>query len=235
MSDDSLRRTADPSAAEFGIPLSGIFIGTRSFLGPEGQPTGINKKRCDGPVEIAASGLIGDFHGDRRVHGGPEMAVHHFASENYARLCEYYPGHAQKFVPGAIGENFATAGMTEQNVCIGDVYSVGTAVLQVSQPRSPCWKINHKFDIEAISLFIQDNGITGWYYRVIQQGRVTIGDTMTLVDRPGTPVTLEHFLSTVHAHRPRLSDLSTLCDVGALSPDWKIRITARLDRLKKRR
>ena len=124
--------------------ISGLYIGEISVLGPEGQRSGIFKRPV-AAVEVSTDGVHGDHQADRRVHGGPEKAVHHYAADNYKLLAARFPGIADALVPGQIGENVSTRGWTEDDVHLGDVFRIGAARVQVSQPRSPCWKINHRF------------------------------------------------------------------------------------------
>ena len=137
--------------------VEGLYIGKISVLGPEGQLSGIFKRPV-GTVNVSADGFEGDHQADRRVHGGPEKAIHHYAAENYALLAASFPAIAQALVPGQIGENVSTQGWTEDDVHLGDVFRIGAARVQVSQPRSPCWKINHRFDVEGLSKLIAETG-----------------------------------------------------------------------------
>jgi len=138
-----------------------VYAGGLAVLHPEGQQTGIYKQRHTSPVRVALHGIVGDQHGDRRVHGGPEKAVHQYAAQNYERLAQAFPDSAAELKAGSLGENISAVGLSELNVHIGDVFQVGSAILQVSQPRSPCWKINHRFDAEHMSMFVAKQRITG--------------------------------------------------------------------------
>lgn len=91
---------------------------------------------------------------------------------------------------GSIGENLSTFGFDENNVCIGDIYQVGTAVLQVSQPRRPCWKIDSRYGQKGITAHIVETGLTGWYYRVVEEGEAAPGNTFSLLDRPADAISL---------------------------------------------
>ncbi len=123
--------------------IDGVYVGGIKSLEPEGQPSGIYKRPPLGPLRLTFTGLLGDVQADRRVHGGPEKALHHYAAENYARLADAFPECAAAFLPGSIGENISTRGWLEGAICIGGIFRIGAALVQVSQPRSPCWKINH--------------------------------------------------------------------------------------------
>ena len=200
---------------------------------PEGHPTGIFKNKIQDSITVTKLGLVGDYVADKRVHGGPEKAIHHYPAENYDILIREYGSITSSLIPGALGENISTIGLTERNICIGDIFRVGGVMLQVSQPRSPCWKINHKFEIGTVSRFIQSERITGWYYRVITEGLIEEGEYMRLQERPHEQVTVAQFLDVVHNHRPDPSKLMNLENLSELSQEWKVRIKKRREWLQK--
>lgn len=204
-----------------------LFAGGLENLEPEGQLTGIYKRRVPGLVRVGKLGIAGDEHGDLRVHGGPEKAVHQYAAENYRRLAEAFPQCADSFVPGSLGENISTRRMTERSVYVGDVFRFGTAVLQVSQPRSPCWKINHRFGVERMSMFVAQTRITGWYYRVLHPGEMREGDEILLLERQTQRFSIEQFWQVQMSHRPSIDDLAELAMVPGLAPEWRQRLEHR--------
>ena len=135
------------------IRIESIQAGKVKPLGPDNHPSGIDKSTISGSVNVLVTGFEGDEQADRKHHGGPDMAVHHYPLDHYvAWKCEN-PLRATKFAkPGAFGENISARGMTEETVCVGDVYKVGTARIQVSQARQPCWKLNVRFGIEDMAM-----------------------------------------------------------------------------------
>ncbi|AOJ42438.1 hypothetical protein WJ23_31740 [Burkholderia lata] len=211
-----------------GSTIEGVFAGGLGVLDLEGHRSGIFKRRITDYASIEVDGIAGDEHADPRVHGGPEKAIHQYAVENYTRLAEAFPSRTNVLVAGSLGENISASGLSEQNVHIGDVFVAGTAVLQVSQPRSPCWKINHRFGVDQMSVFIVQTRITGWYYRVINPGIIRAGDRMTLLERHTDVVSIDRFWQVQLAHRPSLEDLATVADAPGLAPDWKRRLSERL-------
>ncbi len=152
-------------------------------IGPDKIPTGIFKVPVTEPVKLTEMGLAGDFQADRRAHGGPDKAVHHYAAENYSILKQALPHLAKKFEPGTIGENFSSLELSEENVHIGDIFSVGTAIVQVSQPRRPCMKLNYRYGNAYLANFIVEQQISGWYYRVVEEGDVQVGNQISLTER----------------------------------------------------
>lgn len=207
--------------------LTQLFIGNLRALPPEGQLTGIYKLPTTDAIAVIPLGLTGDYQADKRVHGGTEKAIHHHAAENYAVLARQYPQCADQFIAGSLGENLSTHGLHEHNVCIGDIFQVNNCVLQVSQPRSPCWKINHKFDLEHAATFIQHQYITGWYYRVLQTGQLQAGDTLTLAKRPNADLTIAHFWQCVLEHRPDVAVITQISQAVGLAPQWQQRLKDR--------
>ena len=161
-----------------------------------GSRSAIDKRAVEGPVRIGPEGLSGDEQGDRRVHGGPDKAIHHYPRDHYASWRGEVGAHALLQAAGAFGENISTAGITEADVCLGDRLRLGSALVEVSQARQPCWKLSDRFGIADMARRVQDSGRSGWYYRVLETGTVQAGDTLVLVDRP-------------HPHwpLPRLSEL----------------------------
>lgn len=211
-----------------------VYAGGLRLLQPEGQQTGIYKQRRAGLVRVEKHGIVGDQHGDTRVHGGPEKAVHHYAAQHYARLADAFPGSASELKVGSLGENISTLGLCEVSVHIGDVFQVGSAVLQVSQPRSPCWKINHRFDAEHLSMFVARERITGWYYRVIQPGCFEAGDRIELLERHSARFSIDEFWRVQLAHRPVIDDLLALAAAPGLAEDWQRRLSQRAKYLHQR-
>lgn len=213
--------------------IDAVFAGGIRPLPPEGHPSGIFKEAVAGPILLGPAGLQGDAQADRRVHGGPWKALHHYAAENYARLAAAFPDKAALFVPGSLGENVSTTGWDEDAVCIGDIFRIGAATVQVSQPRQPCWKINHKFGTEELMRFVAEHCIAGWYYRVLEGGAIAAGDAFELVGRNPQPVTLRHLWFTQREHRPDPAELSRLRDTPGLSPNWVQKLDERIAWLRK--
>jgi len=208
--------------------MAKLFAGTPVRIDSEGQFSAIWKHPVSGPVWIGGDGLAGDAQADRRVHGGPEKAVHHYAGENYAKLAAAFPQCADALVLGSIGENVSTFGLDETTVAIGDIYQLGAAVLQVSQPRKPCWKIDARYGQKGITAHIADTGHTGWYYRVLEEGEAAAGDTLRHLERPAGAITLATLWIEWHRHRPDLQQLAALADAPGLTPGWASRIRERV-------
>lgn len=210
------------------IQLLGIYAGGVTHLEPEGRPSGIIKQRLTGAIRIGPEGIDGDVQADRRVHGGPEKALHQFAAEHFTDLAGAFPAAADKLQPGSIGENLSTTGITESQACIGDIYRLGTALIQISQPRRPCWKIDRRYAEDGIAQHIELAGTTGWYYRVLEPGGCNPDDTLQLQEQPHPGWTILRINDLEQALRPELEELEMASELAALNADWRQRFGQRL-------
>ncbi len=146
--------------------------------------SGIWKSPTSGRLALGRTNLDGDTQADLKNHGGPDKAVCCYAAEHYPYWRTALDRSEAEFPYGAFGENWTVAGMTEDEVCIGDTYTVGTARVQVSQPRMPCWKLGRRWERPALPLEVSGSGRTGYYLRVLEPGEVGAGDTLTRTERP---------------------------------------------------
>lgn len=199
------------------------------FIGDRYAPTGIYKTAIQSAV-IDEYGIQGDVKADRKVHGGLEKALHQYAPTSYFILQQAFPELAPQLMVGSLGENISAEGMNEDTVHIGDIIQIGAVVVQVSQPRSPCWKINDKLGNDGLAKIIDQHNLQGWYYRVLQCGTVQVGDAITLLERPNS-LTLRQFLQLYAEHRPDLQHLQQLADCSGLNPKWRDKIMKRLEYL----
>ena len=204
------------------------FSGRRASLPPDGAVSGIAKSPITGPTAVDCDGLRGDEQADRRVHGGAEKAMHHFPRSHYARLAARFPAAAALLAPGSIGENISAAEWTEHDVHIGDVFAAGTVRLQISQPRRPCWKIDARFGVRDMAAWIQQQGIPGWYCRVLTAGTLRPDTPLVrLESRDDTP-SLAEFLALTRAQRPPPGALARLAALEGLAVAWVERLNARI-------
>lgn len=204
-----------------------LFIGGLTRIDEHGQSTGIYKRAVGGPLDLAADGLRGDVQADRRVHGGPDKAVHHYPAENYPLLAARLPAIASQLVPGSIGENISTKGFDEGDVCVGDIFHLGRAVLQVSQPRSPCWKIDHRYACDGVARLVAEIGLTGWYYRVLAPATVCSGEELELSERFAGAVSLQELWRLWREHRPDPAELARVAAAPGLTAAWRKKLLDR--------
>lgn len=208
--------------------VTGVYVGRPSRL-QDGRRSAIVKSSVVGPLMLGVEGLEGDAVADRRFHGGPEQALHHYPAERYPDWAARFPEIAALLVPGSIGENLSTHGLTEDNVHIGDVFRWGEAEIQVSQPRMPCVKINSRYGIEGLTEAVMECGHAGWYYRVRRTGLVAAGQSLELIEHPTNSVSLAEFWATQNAHRPSAEQLTRVVDAPGLAEKWRNKFLQRLD------
>lgn len=210
------------------IRIDAVLVGTPRAFGPKDVPSTIAARYpASVPLAVGPEGFASDAVGDRKNHGGLEKAVHHYPRDHYAAwIADLAPAPSFLAEVGAFGENISTAGLTEDSVCIGDVFRAGTAVLQVSQARQPCWKLNVRFGRKDMATRVQDSGRTGWYYRVLEPGEIGPGDRLVLEDRPQASWTLARILRVLYVDTLNTDALSALAAMPELNEGWR-RLAAR--------
>ncbi len=191
----------------------------------------IAKRPVAGPVAIGRLGLAGDEQVED-AHGGPHMAVHLYPLAHH----DYWRGaigaHPLLDDPGAFGSNVAVDGLTERDVHIGDRFRLGTAQLEISQPRKPCWKIDSRFDRPGMVDAIIETGRCGWYFRVIEEGAAQAGDLLTRDERGDTEWTIAHAFDAIWA-RAKAFDaaaIRSLSECPALTPKIAEKLRGRVSK-----
>lgn len=206
-----------------------VLVGPVAPLGPDGPPSGIAKRPVAGPWQITATGIKGDAQGDLRFHGGPEKALHHYPQEHYAAWTFEIGVHPVLGAPGAFGENLATTGWTERDVCIGDIAHFGSAILQVSQGRQPCYKLDRRLDRSGMALAVQRTGRTGWYWRVLKEGLAEPGDALELGDRLRPEWPLSRLNRLLYVDTRNWRDLEIAAAIPELAERWRTLARRRLE------
>lgn len=181
-----------------------------------------------GQLSVELDGVPGDACADTRHHGGREKALHAYPFEHHATWHALWP-QAGLWRPGAFGENLSTQGLDETSQCIGDVLRIGSTLVQVSQGRLPCWKLNIAFGQPDLARRVQDSGRTGWYLRVLQSGGIEAGDTIELVSRPHPKWSLAKVQRCLFQRTHSATELAELAELPELSPNWRERFARRLD------
>lgn len=199
--------------------------GTTSSVKKEWE-TGMCKESTDEQVWLSSTGLAGDEVADKKNHGGKEKALFAYPIQHYT----YWRDVAKldTLDIGAMGENLAVLEMDEYSVYIGDTYTFGDAVIQVSQPRVPCWKPGARAGVDDLAVQINQTGRSGWYFRVLQEGNVLSRIDIELVDRPYPEWSIaacQEIVNNPVANLRRAHDLLA-CD--ALADRWKQRLRKKL-------
>lgn len=191
--------------------------------------TGFRKAPMEGRVWLGYGGLRGDEQADRQHHGGVDKAVCVYALEHYGHWQEVLGG--AELPMGAFGENFSTRGFIEDGVCIGDVYAIGDARVQVSQPRQPCWKLARRWRRKDLAVLVEQTGFTGFYFRVLRHGWVAAGMSLERVERPHPEITVARANRVMHHAKDDREAARDLAGCPALSASWKDALWSRAERL----
>lgn len=207
--------------------VQAVCTGTaRPFNGAE--LSAITKRPREGRVQVLAEGLAPDEQADRRVHGGPEMALHLYPLDHHAFWRGEIGDHAALDEPGGFGSNLAVSGLTEDMVHIGDRFRLGTALIEISQPRQPCWKIEHRFGQTGMVARIVETGRCGWYFRVIETGEVAAGDSLERIATGAADWSVARAFAALVAGKASRAELAELAELPTLSPKMRAKATARL-------
>lgn len=191
--------------------------------------TAIFKEPVMGSIQVRKLGLDGDGQANKKHHGGVDKALCVYSLEhyNYWRKQLNEPG----FMPGAFGENLTVEGINEVDVCLGDIWQVGSAKLQVSQPRQPCATLARRWAVKDLALQVQKNGYTGWYLRVLEEGTIEQGEEVKLIERslPDWPLTRAN--EVMHHKKKDRAAAEELAMVEILSESWKAELLKRVAKL----
>lgn len=192
-----------------------------------GTRSAIAKLRVDGALAVGKLGLSGDEQGDLRVHGGPDKAIHHYPHDHYPAWQAELGEHPLLLAGGAFGENLSSSGLTEADVCLGDRFRLGTAYVEVSQLRQPCWKLSDRFAVADMARRVQNSGRTGWYYRVLEPGHVAVGDRLVLRERPHPHWPLSRIAEVLYRRGAEPALLEEVLRLP-LVPSWRMLFERRL-------
>jgi MOSC domain-containing protein YiiM len=212
------------------IELVGVHVGTPRLLvdGPERVYSAIAKQRVrpGTTLWLSTGNLAGDAQADLSVHGGPDKAVYAYPSEHLGRWSEEL---GKPLGDAAFGENLSTRGVVETDVGIGDVWRWGDALLQVSQPRWPCFKLAVHRGRRDVQQRMRSSGRTGWYLRVLQPGEVVAGAPIEIVhpDPAGLTVADAH-LAMRDRHLADRARTEALAAHDALAAQWRDPLRERL-------
>lgn len=159
--------------------------------------TGIYKKPTEFPIYLGKHNVKGDEVSDRKVHGGIFKACYLFSAEHYPYWKEYYPNLDWSF--GMFGENLTVTGLDETKLYIGDIFKIGKALVQITQPREPCFKFAHKFENDSILQQFIDHGYPGTYVKVLEEGEVKMGDQLVLKEQTKNSISIYDFFKLLNA------------------------------------
>ncbi|MBP1962680.1 MOSC domain-containing protein [Paenibacillus aceris] len=190
--------------------------------------TGIYKFPVSSSLYVSKTQLDGDGQADLTVHGGVDKALCVYPEEHYA----YWEGVlGRKLEAGAFGENLTVRGFLEAEVCIGDIYAIDDVIVQVSQPRQPCFKVAKRLEWVQTPLQMQETGFTGFYFRVLQEGFISKESRVKLVAKDEAGVTLAYANQIKYHDKKSKDGAQRLAETKALSESWKKSFEKRLAEL----
>ncbi|MFW5450724.1 MAG: MOSC domain-containing protein [Methylophagaceae bacterium] len=190
--------------------------------------TGIFKKPVNSDVTISSTGLHGDQQVDLKNHGGEHKAVYGFSADHY----DYWRKtlHNPELAFGQFGENLTITGLDEALLCIGDQLQIGSCILEITQPRVPCFKLGIALDLKEMPTLFVQHGTTGIYFRVLQAGAVSAGDSIQLIYQQPKQLTVQTlfkayfdrgFIEPEHV-------LKLAAEIPELSTEWRTKVLSRL-------
>ena len=211
--------------------LISVNVGLPRIVTGKGDPvlTGIFKDPIAGRVMLGALNLVGDRQADLSVHGGPSKAVYVYPSEHYEYWKRELP--EMKLPWGMFGENFTTVGLFESKLNIGDKFRVGSAIVMVTEPRMPCYKLGIKFGRPDIVKRFLASERTGFYFAVLQEGEVGVGDPIELFERSRDSLRVSDVTALYTHEKHNIGLLRRAIKVEALPESWKSYFQHRLAKL----
>lgn len=185
----------------------------------------IRKSTVSTPVHVGPTGIVGDEQADLVHHGGPDKAILAYALKHYEMWSAEFPG--VNFESGGFGENLTISDVDESTCCIGDTYRIGDCLLQISQPRQPCWKLSMRWKLPKLAVLVQQNGRTGWYFRVLKPGLIATGMNIELTERLYPEFSVAWANSIMYAKPRRHEDDRQLAACPVLSESWRANLQQR--------
>jgi MOSC domain-containing protein YiiM len=194
--------------------------------GRETVSTGIFKEPVGGRIMLRTTNLDGDGQADLENHGGVDRAAYAYSIENYDQWRHELTQHESDF--GQFGENFTVEGMMEDDIHIGDVFRVGGALVEVSQPRPPCFKLGIKMGMAGFPKLFLSSGRVGFYLRVLEEGEVGAGDVFERIESDPEQVSVREMSRLLFFEPEDLEGAKRALRVRALSPGWRDSFEERL-------
>lgn len=181
--------------------------------------TGIFKEATKEKIAVRELNLDGDGQADLIAHGGIYKAIYVYSIENYS----YWQNELGRddFTYGQFGENFTVEGLTEDNVHVGDIFRMGTAMVEVTQPRVPCFKLGIRMGMSTFPKIFLNSNRSGFYLRVLQKGEVQAGDEITLVKADPNRMTVRDINDLLYHAEDKLDGAKRALKIHALSPGWR--------------
>ena len=194
-----------------GLPKKELFYGKEIT-------TGICKRPVSVPLRLRKLGFDGDGVADTKNHGGPDKAVCVYSFDHYP-FWEKILGI--KLPAAAFGENLSVSNLKEDDVCIGDIYLLGTATVQISQPRQPCRTLAARYGRNDLVKLVVNSGYSGFYFGVMQEGVVKVGNPLILEEKDPQKISVAFANRIYHHDRRNREGIESVLAVPALSESWQ--------------
>lgn len=213
-------------SVQVGMPRQ---LGVPGSDAPNTQPwySGFIKTPVDGSADVTFVGIKGDGQADLKNHGGPDKAILCYSADHFPFWSHELS--SDNVIGGMFGENLTIANLAEDEVCIGDTHQIGTVVVQVTQPRQPCWKLGRRWSEPLLPKMVVKNGFSGWYLRVLTPGTIEAGQGIERIARPHPAWTVRRAHETMYRKGVAADELKELANLPALSEAWHRQLTAKLN------
>ncbi|MBH5317734.1 MOSC domain-containing protein [Paenibacillus sp. GSMTC-2017] len=218
------------NSVQTSASLASLLVGEPKMIqhGSKEVLSGIFKTAIVERVFISKTGIQGDGQGDMINHGGEDKAICAYFHSRYPYWEEQFD---RPFVHGSFGENFTISGWTEDDLFVGDIITIGEVTLQISQPRQPCFKLGIRNDLPTLPLLSQQTGYTGFYFRVMQEGYISVGDHFNVIERHPEQFSIADANHVMYVEKDNVEAIQKLLAVDALAASWKNQLSKRLDKL----
>ncbi|MDA8563467.1 MOSC domain-containing protein [Mariniblastus sp.] len=210
---------------QIGMPRQ---LGTPGSEDPNRKPwfSGFMKNQVPGPVEVTLTGIKGDGQADLKNHGGPDKAILCYSADHFPFWSNALS--RDDVTGGMFGENLTISHLSEDIVCIGDTFAIGGVVVQITQPRQPCWKLGRRWNEPLLPKMVVKNGFSGWYLRVLTPGIIEAGQGFERIEQPNPDWTVRRSHETMYRKDSPIAERKELASLPELSDAWQRELTAKL-------
>lgn len=214
----------------FPIQISSLFIGKPTSVpyGSKQVDTAIFKQHSSSAHYVSSLGVQGDEQADKKHHGGVSKAICVYLELSYSY---WQTQHEHVLLPGSFGENLTLTALTEQEVCIGDRFQIGNVIVEVSQPRQPCFKLGLRNEWPELVVLARESGYTGFYLRVIQEGVIQEGMELVKIGESATPISIYEANRVMFQRNISREEMLSVYQILELSPEWKADLFKKIEKL----
>ena len=203
------------------MKIQTIHIGKVKEVEYKGRPvkTGFFKEQVKGPVKLLSLKIEGDEQADLKVHGGFDKALYAYPFDAYQEWKKVRSDH--EYTPGAFGENLCMDTLDEKNIFIGSTYKLGEAIVQVTQPRFPCFKLGIKFNDTSMIKSFMNFGRPGVYFRVLKEGMIKEGDELELLEQNQIRFSVTEFVDLYLSDKKDIERVKEVLTIPSLNHEWR--------------